>query len=93
MALKKSKELLPDKHEFGLNLGVKFQAYDYEPIEVSAFYKSSGFPGETTEALADRVAKVVVAELDKRAKEMMSILTQLRKEAFEELSDEEASGG
>ncbi len=76
-------------HEFGLSLGVKFQVYDYEPIEVGAYYKASGLPGESPAQLADRVAAIVKDELHKKVCDHVANIAQLRADAFEALAEVE----
>ena len=80
---------IPEHHSFGFGAGVKFQVYDYEPVEVHPYYQSDGLPGETVQELTDRVAKVVQSELEKRVKEYFKELVRLREEAFNELAETE----
>ena len=90
MAIKKEKKAvapLDVKRTFGVGQSVKFQVYDYEPIETHVYYQSDAAPNESDEALANRVASIVKAELDKRIKEQMADLKRLREEAFAELAE------
>lgn len=82
--------ILPRINDFiGISMGLKFQVYDYEPVDVNVYYGSAIQSGETPESAGERVAQVVSAELDKRTKSLVADLNRLRAEAFDALADSE----
>lgn len=82
--------ILPRIDDFiGIAMGLKFQVYDYEPVDVNVYYGSAIKVGETPESAGERIAQVVSAELDKRTKSLVADLNRLRAEAFDALAGEE----
>lgn len=82
--------ILPRIDDFiGISMGLKFQVYDYEPVDVNVYYGSAIQKGETPESAGERIAQVVSAELDKRTKSLVADLNRLRAEAFDALAEPE----